>query len=107
MMQQTSAGSAKAPAHSPVKPSATTSAKPTSPPIPPAPRAPSPNQIGNASKNSALNTTQPASSTRTSSRRNRSLMDIACPNCGETFDLNVEPQEAEFIIDCEICCRPM
>ena len=23
------------------------------------------------------------------------------------FDLTIEPSEAEFITDCEICCRPM
>jgi hypothetical protein len=34
---------------------------------------------------------------------------ITCPTCGEDFDLLLDPSEgdAEFISDCEICCRPM
>jgi transcription elongation factor Elf1 len=34
---------------------------------------------------------------------------ITCPHCGEEFQLSCEPDEgtAEFVIDCEICCRPM
>ncbi len=34
---------------------------------------------------------------------------IECPHCGETFSLAFEVSEgsAEFVIDCEVCCRPM
>ena len=34
---------------------------------------------------------------------------IQCPNCGEYFDLAFDAGEgtAEFITDCENCCRPM
>lgn len=34
---------------------------------------------------------------------------IDCPHCGETFSLAFDVTEgsAEFIADCEICCRPM
>ena len=34
---------------------------------------------------------------------------IECPHCGESFSLAVDVSEgsAEFIIDCEVCCRPM
>jgi transcription elongation factor Elf1 len=34
---------------------------------------------------------------------------IECPHCGETFSLAFDVSEgsAEFIADCEICCRPM
>jgi hypothetical protein len=34
---------------------------------------------------------------------------IECPHCGESFSLAFETAEgsAEFIIDCEVCCRPM
>jgi hypothetical protein len=34
---------------------------------------------------------------------------IECPHCGESFSLAFEAAEgsAEFIIDCEVCCRPM
>jgi uncharacterized Zn finger protein len=34
---------------------------------------------------------------------------IQCPHCGETFDLALDVSEgsAEFIVDCEVCCRPM
>jgi hypothetical protein len=34
---------------------------------------------------------------------------IACPHCGETFSLAFDESEgsAEFIVDCEVCCRPM
>ncbi|MEI6082933.1 MAG: CPXCG motif-containing cysteine-rich protein [Verrucomicrobiota bacterium] len=34
---------------------------------------------------------------------------IDCPHCGEKFTLAIDPSEddAEFVIDCEICCRPM
>ncbi|HWA27037.1 MAG TPA: CPXCG motif-containing cysteine-rich protein [Lacunisphaera sp.] len=34
---------------------------------------------------------------------------IGCPHCGETFSLAFDESEgsAEFIVDCEVCCRPM
>ena len=34
---------------------------------------------------------------------------IDCPHCGESFSLALDVSEgsAEFIIDCEVCCRPM
>ncbi len=34
---------------------------------------------------------------------------IQCPHCGEHFSLAFDATEgdAEFVIDCEICCRPM
>jgi ribosomal protein S27E len=34
---------------------------------------------------------------------------ITCPHCGEDFETVFDPSEggAEFIIDCEVCCRPM
>ena len=34
---------------------------------------------------------------------------ISCPHCGETFSLAFDVSEgnAEFTIDCEVCCRPM
>lgn len=34
---------------------------------------------------------------------------IQCPHCGETFDIALDVSEgsAEFVVDCEICCRPM
>ena len=36
-------------------------------------------------------------------------LDINCPHCGETFSLAFDVSEgsAEFVIDCEVCCRPM
>jgi transcription elongation factor Elf1 len=36
-------------------------------------------------------------------------LSIECPHCGETFSLAFDVSEgsAEFIIDCEVCCRPM
>ena len=36
-------------------------------------------------------------------------LSIECPHCGETFSLAFDESEgsAEFIIDCEVCCRPM
>ncbi len=41
-----------------------------------------------------------------------SLLDsamIACPYCGETIELAIEPgmAEQEFIEDCHVCCRPI
>jgi len=34
---------------------------------------------------------------------------ITCPHCGEDFQIPYDPDEgsAEFIVDCEVCCRPM
>ncbi len=34
---------------------------------------------------------------------------IGCPHCGEEFPLTLDLSEgdAEFVVDCEICCRPM
>ena len=34
---------------------------------------------------------------------------ITCPHCGEGFEIPVDPDEgnAEFVVDCEVCCRPM
>jgi hypothetical protein len=34
---------------------------------------------------------------------------IICLHCGEDFEVSLDPSEgdAEFIIDCEVCCRPM
>jgi phage terminase large subunit GpA-like protein len=34
---------------------------------------------------------------------------IDCPHCGEAFSLAFDESEgsAEFVIDCEVCCRPM
>lgn len=36
-------------------------------------------------------------------------LSIDCPHCGESFSLAFDVSEgsAEFITDCEICCRPM
>jgi phage terminase large subunit GpA-like protein len=36
-------------------------------------------------------------------------LSIHCPHCGEAFGLAFDPTEgsAEFVVDCEICCRPM
>jgi len=37
------------------------------------------------------------------------FLTITCPHCGEDFQMPADPDEgsAEFVIDCEICCRPM
>lgn len=37
------------------------------------------------------------------------FLTIACPHCGENFPLEFDITEgsAEFVIDCEICCRPI
>ena len=34
---------------------------------------------------------------------------IQCPHCGEQFALAFDATEgdSEFVIDCEVCCRPM
>jgi hypothetical protein len=36
-------------------------------------------------------------------------LSITCPHCGESFSLAVDLSEGsgEFVVDCEICCRPM
>ena len=39
----------------------------------------------------------------------RDALTISCPHCGEAFSLAFDVSEgnAEFTIDCEVCCRPM
>ena len=34
---------------------------------------------------------------------------VQCPFCGQIFELEIDPTVAEqdFVIDCEICCRPI
>ena len=34
---------------------------------------------------------------------------ITCPHCGEALDVAFDPGEgdAQFITDCEVCCRPI
>ena len=34
---------------------------------------------------------------------------IQCPYCGESFEIAVDASggSAEFVVDCEVCCRPM
>ncbi|HUJ71083.1 MAG TPA: CPXCG motif-containing cysteine-rich protein [Verrucomicrobiae bacterium] len=34
---------------------------------------------------------------------------ITCPHCGEDFETAFDPDEggAEFVVDCEVCCRPI
>ena len=34
---------------------------------------------------------------------------IQCPHCGDAFEVAVDAGEgsAEFVVDCEVCCRPM
>ena len=34
-------------------------------------------------------------------------MNIVCPNCGEEFEFAVDEDDADTIVDCEICCRPV
>jgi hypothetical protein len=36
-------------------------------------------------------------------------VEIDCPQCGETFAIDVETTQPrmEFIYDCAVCCRPM
>lgn len=36
-------------------------------------------------------------------------LSIPCPHCGESFGLALDVSEgsAEFVVDCEVCCRPM
>jgi len=36
--------------------------------------------------------------------------DVLCPACFEPMSIPIDPGEgdsAEFIVDCEVCCRPM
>jgi hypothetical protein len=37
------------------------------------------------------------------------FLTITCPHCGEDFEIPFDPGEggSGFIIDCEVCCRPM
>jgi ribosomal protein S27E len=37
------------------------------------------------------------------------FLTITCPHCGEDFETTFDPSDggAEFIIDCEVCCRPI
>jgi ribosomal protein S27E len=37
------------------------------------------------------------------------FLSITCPHCGEDFETPFDPGEggAEFVVDCEVCCRPM
>jgi transcription elongation factor Elf1 len=37
------------------------------------------------------------------------FLTITCPHCGEDFEVSFDPSEggSEFIVDCEVCCRPM
>ena len=46
---------------------------------------------------------------RRHSRGMNDSLSIECPHCGETFSLAFDESEgsAEFIVDCEVCCRPM
>lgn len=39
----------------------------------------------------------------------RDSLTISCPHCGEEFSLAIDVSEgsAEFVVDCEVCCRPM
>ncbi|MBA4135888.1 MAG: CPXCG motif-containing cysteine-rich protein [Opitutus sp.] len=39
----------------------------------------------------------------------RDALTLECPHCGETFSLALDVSEgsAEFVVDCEVCCRPM
>jgi hypothetical protein len=37
----------------------------------------------------------------------QSSKSIRCAYCGETFELLLEPGAQDFIIDCEVCCRPL
>ena len=38
-----------------------------------------------------------------------SSVQIDCPYCGETFELVIDPGEAEqaYVEDCFVCCRPI
>jgi hypothetical protein len=39
----------------------------------------------------------------------RDTLSIECPHCGESFTLAFDVSEgsADFVVDCEVCCRPM
>lgn len=39
----------------------------------------------------------------------RDFITIGCPHCGEEFQVPCDADEgaAEFVVDCEVCCRPM
>ena len=45
----------------------------------------------------------------TAGRTVNESLSIQCPHCGETFHIALDVSEgsAEFIVDCEVCCRPM
>ena len=55
----------------------------------------------------------PAEATHCRSEIEQRLMNefatINCPHCGEDFEIPFDPGEgnAEFVVDCEVCCRPM
>ncbi len=36
-------------------------------------------------------------------------LSIHCPHCGELLEIPLDVSEgnSEFILDCEVCCRPM
>ncbi len=38
----------------------------------------------------------------------RDPIEVSCPHCGEssTLVLEEEEEEAEFVQDCPVCCRP-
>ena len=35
------------------------------------------------------------------------FLTITCPHCGEDFEVSFDEADAEMILDCEVCCRPM
>jgi hypothetical protein len=39
----------------------------------------------------------------------RESLSIECPHCGEPFTIpfDVTEGDAEFVVDCEVCCRPI
>ena len=39
----------------------------------------------------------------------RSEVKVACPYCGESLDVLLDPEELdqEYIEDCQVCCRPI
>lgn len=36
-------------------------------------------------------------------------LSLECPHCGEPFTIGFDVSEgsAEFVVDCEVCCRPI
>lgn len=36
-------------------------------------------------------------------------VEVDCPYCGETISLDIDcsQSEAEYVEDCQVCCRPM